>query len=63
MKNKDKVLIAFLVAAGLFSVAQAGQYVSKLSATEKAKFSSTMSAANGAIVVCEGVKIDTTEPV
>lgn len=59
MKTKDKMITAFFVAAGLFSIAQAEQYVSKLSATEKAKFASTISVSNGAITVCEGVKLDT----
>ncbi|MCX5792494.1 MAG: hypothetical protein NTY45_09845 [Elusimicrobia bacterium] len=63
MKTKDKMIIAFFVTAGLFSTAQAEQYVSKLSAPEKAKFASTISAAEGSIMVCEGVKIDTdTDP-
>lgn len=35
MKNKDKVLVAFLVSAGLFSAFQAKQYVSDLSDQQK----------------------------
>ena len=35
MKNKDKVVVAFLVSAGLFSVLQAKQYVSGLSDQQK----------------------------
>jgi len=36
MKNCDKVLVGFLVAAGLFSVSSAVQYVKKLSDSQKA---------------------------
>ncbi|HCC47880.1 MAG TPA: hypothetical protein DEQ38_07170 [Elusimicrobia bacterium] len=36
MKINDKVLVAFLVSMGLFSSVQARQYVSALSAGEKA---------------------------
>lgn len=36
MKINDKVLVAFLVSMGLFSSVQARQYVSGLSAGEKA---------------------------
>lgn len=53
------MITAFFVAAGLFSVTQAEQYVSKLSTTEKAKFISTISVSDGSIMACEGVKIDT----
>jgi len=35
MKNTDKVLIAFLVSMGLFSVLQANQYVKALTSQEK----------------------------
>jgi len=35
MTNKDKVIVAFLVSAGLFSLTQAKQYVHNLSDTEK----------------------------
>lgn len=35
MTNKDKVLVAFLVSAGLFSVFQAKQYISGLSDQQK----------------------------
>lgn len=36
MKNCDKVLVGFLVTAGLFSVSSAVQYVKKLSDSQKA---------------------------
>jgi hypothetical protein len=35
MKNTDKVLVGFLVAAGLFSVANAVRYVDQLSDDQK----------------------------
>jgi len=35
MKNKDKIIAAFLVSLGLFSTAQATQYVGGLSIKEK----------------------------
>lgn len=35
MKNKDKVIAAFLVSMGLFSTTQATQYVSALSTKDK----------------------------
>lgn len=35
MKNKDKVLAAFLVSLGLFSTIQANMYVGSLSEVEK----------------------------
>ncbi|MHB9138692.1 MAG: hypothetical protein ACYC4Q_04725 [Victivallaceae bacterium] len=35
MKNNDKVLVAFLVAAGFFSALQAKQYVQSLTAKDK----------------------------
>lgn len=38
MKNKDKVLVAFLIAVGLFSTAQAIRYVGSLSDKQKKAF-------------------------
>jgi len=35
MAKKDKVLVAFLVSMGMFSSAQAAQYVNNLSAKDK----------------------------
>jgi hypothetical protein len=35
MKNKDKILMGFLVTAGLFSLAQAGEYVRQLTDVQK----------------------------
>jgi len=35
MKNSDKIIAAFLVSMGLFSIGQANQYVKTLSAQEK----------------------------
>lgn len=37
MINKEKILIGFLVTAGLFSLAQAGQYVRQLTDTQKSE--------------------------
>lgn len=36
MKNADKVLVGFLVTAGLFSVSNAMQYIKQLSDVQKA---------------------------
>lgn len=38
MKKKDKVVVAFLIALGLFSTAQAIRYVSSLSDEQKKAF-------------------------
>ncbi|OGS07107.1 MAG: hypothetical protein A2270_03840 [Elusimicrobia bacterium RIFOXYA12_FULL_51_18] len=35
MKYNDKIVVAFLVSLGMFSVAQAGQYISTLSSKQK----------------------------
>jgi len=35
--EKEKIIIGFLVAAGLFSLVQAGQYVQKLTNAQKAE--------------------------
>jgi hypothetical protein len=37
MSKKETILIGFLVSAGMFSVAQAGQYVSQLSDVQKSE--------------------------
>lgn len=38
MKNKDKILVAFLIAVGLFSTAQAIRYVNSLTDKQKKAF-------------------------
>ena len=35
MDNKEKLLVGFLVTAGMFSLAQAGQYVRQLTDVQK----------------------------
>lgn len=59
MKINDKKIVAFFVAAGVFSLSQSAQYVSKLSVNEKAKFAKTIGVATDAIVACSDMKIDT----
>ncbi len=54
MTNKDKVIAAFLVSLGLFSVANATKYVISLSGSEKESILSVASVSNGNIIVCTG---------
>lgn len=54
MTNKDKVIAAFLVSLGLFSVANATKYVISLSGSEKESILSVAATSNGNIIVCTG---------
>ncbi len=53
MKNKDKAIAAFLVSVGIFSVAQAIQYLGTLSVNEKTALFSVAKDSNNNILVCE----------
>lgn len=55
MKINDKVIVAFLVSAGMFSVVQAKQYIENLSAKEKKMMWSVASTQNKQILLCSGV--------
>jgi len=54
MKNRDKVLVAFLASLGLFSVVQATQYVSTLSGNQKQLLMRVTHVPNQNITVCDG---------
>ena len=54
MTKKDKIVAAFLVSVGIFSAAQAMQYVCALSAKEKNKIGMTAKNINDRIVICSG---------
>ena len=60
MKINDKVLVAFLVAAGMFSLLQAGQYVKTLSAKEKRALLSVQKVVPQIKMVCESPDIQFT---
>lgn len=53
MKINDKIIIAFLVSLGLFSVVQATQYIKTLSSEEHGKLTLAAKAA-GSVLLCEG---------
>lgn len=55
MKINDKVIVAFLVSAGIFSVTQATQYIKTLSLEKKTDLISVAKASDGKIVLCSGV--------
>lgn len=61
MTNKDKVITAFLISAGLFSAAQAVRYVETLSARDKKTLSSVVSDKSNQIIVANGAEIFTEE--
>jgi len=60
MKINDKILVAFLVSAGLFSLLQAGQYVKTLSAKEKRALLSVQKVVPQIKMVCESPDIQFT---
>jgi hypothetical protein len=62
MKINDKVIVAFLVSAGVFSVVQAAQYVGSLSAKERASLFSVAKASDNNVVICENPIFETGEP-
>ena len=53
MTKNDKMIAAFLVSVGIFSAAQAMQYVRNLSVEEKAQIGLTAKNSADRIVVCE----------
>jgi len=55
MKINDKIIIAFLVSAGIFSVIQATQYIKTLSLEKKIELISVAKSSDGKIVLCSGV--------
>jgi hypothetical protein len=55
MKNKDKIIIVFLVSAGIFSITQATQYIKTLSLEKKTELISVAKSSDGKIVLCSGV--------
>lgn len=57
MTNKDKVIAAFLVSAGLFSLSNATQYVKNLSLDQREGFCLLASADTGAVEVSEPARI------
>jgi len=54
MTNKDKVIAAFLVSLGIFSVSQAALYVAGLSCKEKSTLSVVATKSSGNLTICEG---------
>lgn len=53
MTNKDKIIAAFLVSVGIFSAAQAMQYIQTLSTGEKTKLFSVAKVSDTGVLVCE----------
>lgn len=54
MTNKDKVIAAFLVSLGIFSISQAGLYVTGLSAKEKNTLVAVATDSNEGLTGTEG---------
>lgn len=52
MTNKEKVIVAFLVSAGIFSALEAGQYVRTLSDSQKQALTKVVDTPN--LVVADG---------
>lgn len=57
MTNKDKVIAAFLISAGLFSAAQAVKYIETLSTKDKKTLVSVAVDNSGRIIVANGAEI------
>ncbi len=55
MTNKDKVIIAFLASIGVFSAAQASQYVLTLSSKDKQALSIIAKAPKSNVLLCNSV--------
>lgn len=55
MTNKEKIVVAFLVSAGVFSASQAAQYVSTLSNVNKKALATVARKADGKMLLCSGV--------
>jgi len=60
MKNTDKIVIAFLVSAGIFSAGQAVQYTQKASANQKKQLLRTAQAIknNNIVLVAKKSPLD-----
>lgn len=56
MRNNDKIIAAFLVSLGIFSAAQAVEYVDNLSKKEKASLFSVSSIKTNQIFLCSGAE-------
>lgn len=56
MTNKDKVIAAFLVSLGLFSVTSAMRYVGTLSEKEKAALLEVSSNKTNSVYLCSGTE-------
>ena len=54
MKNKDKIVVAFLVSMGFFTAKYAGDYVKSLSDGQKASIFTLAMENRGYLTVCEG---------
>lgn len=61
MTNKDKVIAAFLISAGLFSSAQAMKYVGMLSAKDKKALLPVAADKSIQLLVASGAEIFTEE--
>ncbi len=61
MTNKEKVIAAFFVSLGLFSVAQAGKYVGMISEEEKNSLFVVANGEHSNVLLCDGVH-DFTDP-
>lgn len=55
MTNKDKVIAAFLVSVGVFSAAQAMQYVGALSSKDKRALSYVADGSKANVLLCNSV--------
>ncbi len=62
MKNNDKIIAAFLVSVGIFSAAQATQYLGTLSMKEKTALFSVAKGSNNNLMVCESPVFEVGEP-
>ncbi|HBB66084.1 MAG TPA: hypothetical protein DCZ93_02050 [Elusimicrobia bacterium] len=59
MTNKDKIIAAFLVSAGIFSATQAMQYVHTLSVKDKGTLVSVAKISSGNVLLCDGIVFTT----
>lgn len=55
MAKNDKMLVAFLVSVGVFSAAQAVQYVGTLTSKDKLTLSATAKSTGQNVLLCQGV--------
>ena len=61
MKHTDKIIVAFLISAGLFSITQATKYIGTLSAKNKKALLSVATDKSVQIVVASGAELFTEE--